>query len=186
MLAFPSSVEKYTSNIMNQHVLFNDRDRRGETAIDTIVLARELDLPFLLPAALWFSSTHLATWTHKNIRSLTDADRKAIISAITPLRVAFADYLFGWLDETVIRSANCTQPITCRHAKLLYSLKLWKPPGGKLTFSWRPGAAEGLCRRCVDVGRQHHSEGAKRLWKELPSFFGLSPWEELLAGAPDV
>jgi hypothetical protein len=185
MIAFPSSVEKYTSNIMDQHVLFNDPqdgDRRGEIAIDTIVLARELDLPFLLPAALWFSSTHLATWTHKNIRSLTDADRNTIISATPPLRVAFADYLYGWLDETLIRSADCT---TCRHVKLLYSLKLWKPPGGKLTFNWRLGAAESLCRRCVDVGRQHHSEGAKRLWKELPSFFGLSPWEELLAGAPD-
>ncbi|KAJ7838448.1 hypothetical protein B0H13DRAFT_2210851 [Mycena leptocephala] len=40
---------------MNQHVLFNDPqdgDRRGEIAIDTIVLARELDLPFFTSGCL--------------------------------------------------------------------------------------------------------------------------------------
>jgi hypothetical protein len=49
MIVFPSSAEKYTSSIMNENVLFNDpqdSNRRGEIVINTIVLARELDLPF--------------------------------------------------------------------------------------------------------------------------------------------
>jgi hypothetical protein len=81
---------------------------------------------------------------------------------------------------------DCTQPIACGKAKLLNLLKLWKPPGTRLGFSRRSAAVEGLCSSCVGVGEQHHSEGTKRLWKELPSFFGLSPWEELLTGAPDI
>ncbi|KAJ7758318.1 hypothetical protein B0H16DRAFT_1535796 [Mycena metata] len=170
-VAFPASLEEYIDQgTRTKHIVFNDPKnvQRGEIIVDTILLARELRLLALLPSAFWFAATHLEFLTHNHTRGISDTDRNIIMSAIKPLRVAHANYLFGWLDhETVPR-------------KVQYSLALWKPPGLSPVFHWRAVAGQGLCKPCTAVGRKYHDEGAKRLWDELPSFFGLSPWGELL------
>ncbi|KAJ7762115.1 hypothetical protein B0H16DRAFT_1529720 [Mycena metata] len=169
-VAFPASLEEYIDQgTRTKHIVFSDPKnvQRGEIIVDTILLARDLGLLALLPSAFWFAATHLE-FTHNHSRAISDTDRNIIMSAVKPLRVAHANYLFGWLDdETVPR-------------KVQYSLALWKPPGLSPVLHWRPGAAQGLCKPCTAVGRKYHDEGAKRLWDELPSFFELSPWGELL------
>jgi len=147
--------------------------RPYEFVMDTIVLARELDLPSLLPAPFWLAATRFDLL--RNTNSLSEADRTAIIQAVEPVRVAHANYLFGWLDEGTVVSPDCTHPAACNKKKSKHSLKRWKPPGLTLYFSWQSDAAKGLCDSCVAVGRKHHSEGAKRLWEELPSFSVCPP-----------
>ncbi|KAJ7775514.1 hypothetical protein B0H16DRAFT_1757026 [Mycena metata] len=159
----------------------DDPNRRGQIVVDTIILARELDIPSLLPAAFWFTCTRLESLANKHTSAISDADRDVILLAAKPLSIAYASYLFGWLDET---PANCSQPAVCSNTKLKYSLKQWKPPGSAMTLYWRSSAESGLCRTCVAAGQKHHSEGAKRLWAELPVFFNLPPWGEMLANAP--
>ncbi|KAF7368663.1 hypothetical protein MVEN_00190600 [Mycena venus] len=186
---FPQSIEQYASGNMNKNIVFDNPeapDRRSEIVIDTIVLARTLELPFLLPSAFWFASTNILSIGTKNIGAISEGDRVTIFSAVNPLRVAYADYLFDWLDETKVEAAGCSLPQTCGPTKVSHSLNFWKPPGSALVLSWRPAAAQGLCRSCAGLGKKRYGEGAKRLWKELPSFFGLPAWEELLAGAPNV
>jgi hypothetical protein len=88
-------------------------------------LARELIFPFF-----YFQQLSDFTLPHWNTKTF-GPDRNAIR---TPLRVAFVDYLFGWLDETLL-SLHCAQPVACGKAKLLYYLNLWKPPGAVLEFT---------------------------------------------------
>ncbi|KAJ7605360.1 hypothetical protein DFH06DRAFT_1252913 [Mycena polygramma] len=189
-IVYPSSVLDYPAHTMNKYILFSDpasSNRRQEIVIDSIVLARELGLLALLPAAFWYFSTHVESLGYRDISRISQADRGILFSAVAPLRVAYADYLFGWLDETLVNtSPNCALPESCGLTKVQHSLRLWKPPGIPMSFAWNSGAELGLCRYCVAVGKKHHSDGVKRLWKELPSFFGLPPWEELLAGAPNA
>jgi hypothetical protein len=116
---------------------------------------------------------------HKNTRSITDADRNAILLATKPLRLTYANYLFGWLDA-IVQSPDCVQPTYCHSTKSDFSSKLWRPPGLSMTLSWPSSVAKGLCKPCIALGKKHHAEGATRLWKELPSFFNLPPWEELV------
>ncbi|KAJ7613650.1 hypothetical protein DFH06DRAFT_1109159 [Mycena polygramma] len=179
--AFPSSLDEYIVAHWRKNILCSGR---AEIVTDTILLCRELDLPQLLPAAFWFLAIHSES-LGENITRISQADRDKILAALTPLRTAHATYLFQWLDKK-ITSPDCDEPDICPQKKLEYSVKLWKPPGAVPWFSWPKNASSGLCSPCVALGKKHHSEGAKRLWKELPSFFGLPAWEELLAAAPDA
>ncbi|KAJ7033808.1 hypothetical protein C8F04DRAFT_957159 [Mycena alexandri] len=183
---FPPSLSQYVDSKMMDHIQFpdpEDPNRRGQIVVDTIILARELGIPSLLPAAFWFTCTRLESLANKHTSAIFEADRDVILLAAKPLSIAYASYLFGWLDET---PANCSQPAVCTNTKLKYSLKQWKPPGSAMTLYWRSSAENGLCRTCVAAGQKHHSEGAKRLWTELPAFFNLPPWAEMLANAPGV
>ncbi|KAJ7336919.1 hypothetical protein DFH08DRAFT_813224 [Mycena albidolilacea] len=179
--AFSSSLDAYTSSVMKNSLLSTDRikTQRAEIVVDAIILARELNLCSLLPTAFWFACVTPEPLMHKNTGSIADVDRDAIPGAMKPLRVAPANYLFGWLDETVVPALDCKGP-SCHDAKLQYSLQLWRPPGSNILLSWPSSAAKGLCKSCIALGKKHHGEGAKRLWKELPLFFNLPPWEELV------
>ncbi|KAJ7220177.1 hypothetical protein GGX14DRAFT_585930 [Mycena pura] len=44
-----------------------------------------------------------------------------------------------------------------------------------------PGAAwgSGLCARCSKVAQNEYNAGRFRLWEKLPTFFGLSEWQNL-------
>jgi hypothetical protein len=137
---------------------------KGTIVIPTFLLARELALPSLLPAAFWSASTHREFLAHPCAHALSDADRHIILSTTKPLRAAHADHLFGWLDEDVVVSPECSTPDVCRAQKLKNALSLRKPPGLSLRLRWRPGAVQGLCAPCVAVGKKLHEEGTRRPW----------------------
>ncbi|KAJ7110798.1 hypothetical protein C8R43DRAFT_1079255 [Mycena crocata] len=187
--AFPSSREAYiNTSLMKKSIFFPDSDLvrpMPNMTIRTILLARELDLSFLLPSAFWFVAMRpeLLVTSQSSAQGVCEADRNKILLAGPLLRRAHADYLFKWLDEDLIQSPDCTQPPRCRQMKMAFSVMLWKPPGKLPRFSWRSAVENGLCMKCIALGKKHHSEGAERLWNELPSFFGLPPWEKLLVAA---
>ncbi|KAJ7718415.1 hypothetical protein DFH07DRAFT_333663 [Mycena maculata] len=177
--AFPASREEYVCNRAETRILFRDHiSKQREIVVDTIALARELDLPFLLPAAFWLAATRLDYLAKDHTNTISSADRGAILSAVNPLRIAYAKYLYGWLDGN---SPDCTTGQECNAKKVKYALEVWKPPGIFLVFTWYSNATKGMCQSCAAAGRKHHSEGGERLWRELPSFFGLPSWDELLA-----
>ncbi|KAK7027754.1 hypothetical protein R3P38DRAFT_2939912 [Favolaschia claudopus] len=180
---FPSSVDDYLNADLKNKLVRRDPDtsRRGEVAVDAIVLGRELGIVSVLPAAFWCASMYPQYLATPSTRSLTDDDRDIILRTTTPLQVAYSTYLFDWLDEAVVPSPSCTQGPSCTQAKTQLSLKLWKPNNSMWRLRWLPWCVEGLCRSCAALGKKHHHEGVERLWKELPSFFNLPEWEEILA-----
>ncbi|KAJ7431371.1 hypothetical protein B0H11DRAFT_1762273, partial [Mycena galericulata] len=183
---FPASADEYANNPISKRILFRElgnTNKRGEIVIDAILLARELNLPCILPAAFWFAATHIDVLASDQANLISVLDRNAILSAAEPLRVAHAKYLFGWLDTESVDSPQCTSTRVCSDKKLRYSLELWKPPGASLVFYRSANPGPVLCSSCTTLGRKHHSSGSKRLWKELPSFFGLPPWAELLSAS---
>ncbi|KAJ6471089.1 hypothetical protein C8R47DRAFT_1147835 [Mycena vitilis] len=177
---FPSSLETYTTATCTKHIACTTRK---DIVRDTIVLCRELDLLEPVPIAFWYFSMCGMQSPGIGMGRIPQVDQDMILEALTPLRTAHANYLFQWLDKK-IASPDCAKPDICPQTKLEYSVKLWKPPGIMPYFSWPKDAGKGLCSPCVALAKKHHSEGAKRLWKELPSFFGMPPWEELLTDAP--
>ncbi|KAJ7773971.1 hypothetical protein B0H16DRAFT_1510574 [Mycena metata] len=180
---FPTSVEEFTACVPTKLFVFADppNAQRLEIVVDTILLARELTLPSLLPSALWYASVNLEAFANRRATSLSEIDRQGIILGGNGARSAYAEYLFDWLDESAVPSPNCIAPKSCCARKMKYSLKLWRPPGSKVRLSWHASAEKGLCTPCITLGKKHHSEGRKRFWKELPSFFNLPSWDELLA-----
>jgi hypothetical protein len=93
-VTFSSSLDQYTNDDSRKHIAFTDLDnvQLGEIVINTIVLAHELHLPSLiLPAAFWFASVRPESLAHKNTRSITDADRNAILLVAKLLHLAHAN-----------------------------------------------------------------------------------------------
>ncbi|KAJ7681828.1 hypothetical protein DFH06DRAFT_282732 [Mycena polygramma] len=180
--AFPCSVDQYLAGASTR-ILFSDptTPNRNTIAIDTIILARELNLTSLLPVAFWCVARDPELLAHKNTRLISEDDRDAMLLAMAPVRCAFSKHLYDWLDETSVASPECTEPTSCRMSKMRYSLWLWKAPGNQLGFHWPARASKDHCKSCVAIGKKHQSEGVKQFWEELPSFFGLPSWEELKA-----
>ncbi|KAJ7633913.1 hypothetical protein DFH06DRAFT_1139830 [Mycena polygramma] len=179
--AFPCSVEQYLLGADEQIIFSEPTANRNTIAIDTIILARELNLTSLLPVAFWCVAREPELLAHKNTKLISEDDRDAMLLATPHLRSAFTSYLYGWLDETSVASPECTKPNSCGLSKLHYSVWLWKRPGNQQGFHWPPRASEDHCKSCVAIGRKHHSDGVEQFWEELPSFFGLPSWEELKA-----
>ncbi|KAJ7773955.1 hypothetical protein B0H16DRAFT_1362876 [Mycena metata] len=185
--ALPATVDDYLFGDMKSKILFRHPEysqRRAEVVVDGIVIARELNLLCLLPAAFWFASMYPEPLAD-SASLLPEADRRTIQLAVKPLRLAYADYLFGWLDEAIVPSPDCVQPKACCDSKIQRSLIIWRPPGLSLNLGWNPSTATGLCKHCIALGQKHQSEGRKKLWNKLPSFFNLPSWDELLAPPPN-
>ncbi|KAJ7056264.1 hypothetical protein C8F01DRAFT_1155437, partial [Mycena amicta] len=145
-------------------------------ALHAAALARELDLLFLLPAALQILSDPLRLhWLCAlEVPSLTYTDVQLILKRGQRRRDAFATHVYAWLEEPV---PQCTSE-KCGPHKTQMALKLWK--GSSLQLHWKPDIAPQLCKACTTAGRRAQEAGARAYWKELPALFELPPWEELL------
>ncbi|KAJ6474496.1 hypothetical protein C8R47DRAFT_1144344 [Mycena vitilis] len=124
--AFPPTVDGIVTNRYEKSISAGKPTSRQQLIIPTIVLARELELLQLLPAAFWLAVTHIDALIIEIITSTAESDRDSIILATRRLRVAYANYVFGWLDEAVV---DCRQRAACSNAKLQQTAMLWKPPG---------------------------------------------------------
>ncbi|KAJ7773953.1 hypothetical protein B0H16DRAFT_115164 [Mycena metata] len=180
--AFPSSVKEYPQMISE----FITEGRRHKIAAGTIIIARELQLLHLLPAAFWSISLHFKLLGGDEANSLSEADKKTIISAVNPLRLAYADYLFGWLDEAIVPSPDCSKPNTCGATKARYSLSIWRPPGLSLRFGWNPDAATGLCKQCIALGKKHHTEGGGKTLERAPFLLQLAFLGRVVSTPPEL
>jgi hypothetical protein len=95
---------------------------------------------------------------------------------------AYHDVLKGWVREKVLLpSQQCSSISICSHKKLLASQSLFPTIDGGIhnLGPWDQNSKTQLCKPCLDSLIVAYEKAREELWADLPSFFGLPPWEEL-------
>lgn len=95
---------------------------------------------------------------------------------------AYHDILKGWAREKLLLpSQQCSSISICSHQKLLASQSLFLITDGdiKCLQPWNQDSKTQLCKPCLDSLIAAYEKARRKLWDDLPSFFGLPPWEEL-------
>ncbi|KAJ7447507.1 hypothetical protein B0H11DRAFT_2082381 [Mycena galericulata] len=138
-------------------------------------LALELHILSVLPGILYeccrYPTSHLFP------SELGTAEKQKCI-------IAKERYMNDWSND--VHDFLFVAPDTCENRIDCDSVRLrWLRINGIPTFTdvfagpfpW--GSIE-LCERCLARGKEQYRIATEKLWDDLPSLFGLPPWEELL------
>lgn len=74
--------------------------------------------------------------------------------------------------------------MTCAQAKVehLAGLRSQKFEDANYFPRWKIRWGKGLCSACIEEAKTIHERSRRALWDELPSIWGLPPWDELTKG----
>jgi hypothetical protein len=93
---------------------------------------------------------------------------------------AYHDVLEGWSKERLVfPGQQCSFVSNCGHKKLLVSQSLFAITEDDISLLGPRIFDSQLCKQCLDSLAVAYEKAREELWDRLPSFFGLSPWEEL-------
>jgi hypothetical protein len=88
-----------------------------------------------------------------------------------------------WVEKKLLsRGQQCSasSKAICYHNKLLAFQSLFSTTDGDMDdlTTWEDTELQ-ICKPCLDLLEVAYDKAREDLWNRLPSFFGLSPWEEL-------
>jgi hypothetical protein len=160
-----------------------------------LCLAREVDIPILLPAAMYGCATSAfeilldgATLRDGSHIELDWRDKRSCIVA----RSCLSDALLGRIFNFLLCSppSGCSNWVTCAVGKLKHLRKLQAKSlkmAGLHVLSKRflNGFEKDVCDSCYSTSHASFVAARRALWDDLPSIFGLPNWQELRA-ATDV
>jgi hypothetical protein len=99
---------------------------------------------------------------------------------------AYHAQLEAWIDEDLFLPSNgCSSKSACaiKKAPAIGNLSLFRMADG---IHWSLGPWEGedlsgfyLCMPCLASIQARYECACEDLWSQLPTFFGLPPWDEL-------
>lgn len=162
---------------------------RPSTVFSCINFAREHGLTSILPFA--FARLHRTsakrllggiTRPDGTLAKLSSSDQRIALTGLATFRAAEAKEMFG----TLLSSENTCRRGPCLQARLERATTFWntavtieeKFKSTPLT-NWQPEWELGLCNTCRLNAQTEYEAGRNRVWKKLPSFFELPPWEEI-------
>jgi hypothetical protein len=159
--------------------------------LDVIHLAQENDLPYLLPAAFLlcydtFTHQQMLEGVHRNdgtLAVLSAEDQRMITLGWHALIAEQFKETYKWMDTAEDEGLfkKCTSPEECNAARREnYYCTFYPAPDLKALDDWDEDWADELCDSCAAVSIRQHKKGRTNIWNELPSFFGLPPWAEML------
>ena len=160
-----------------------------ENAILIVNTARARNAPIMLPCALLVCSAVIETILHDvpcQWEKLSTADHIIIATATVKLshalrRAAHQLVFFPSSDDI----ASCLGGAGCRAN--LSAVGAMLDQFGLIQFlytsalQWRLVKATGpnVCAACIERWKACCAIRSREIWKKLPSYFGLPPWEEL-------
>ncbi|KAF9473505.1 hypothetical protein BDN70DRAFT_377932 [Pholiota conissans] len=173
----PHTFERYESKATSS----SPPDRyRSDTVMRAIRIAKETNVPEALPYAYYC----LSRFPHKRFLK----DRPGDISWREKMVVLIGRERLQWAQMNIShsfliafqRSPTCASPL-CAHARSPHAewheLEKHKAPHPLRAYdSWDQ---LNVCPDCVAYCQGLHLQGRKEVWKYLPSWFELPPWEEL-------
>jgi hypothetical protein len=160
--------------------------------LEIVRLARENDLPSVLPIALYcccrcYSAVEILNGVKGRDGhhiSLSAEDREACIVANQRIIQAQATTSFSWMYPGTASSSlytYCRNPTSCPSARKDLLCRTFLPLPKSIALDlWEAEWELGMCDICVDAAKKSHSEGREKMWDDLPTFFELSEWTELL------
>ncbi|KAJ7030063.1 hypothetical protein C8F04DRAFT_1236791 [Mycena alexandri] len=148
--------------------------------LDILTLAREHDILTALPCAYYRALTLPQALLFDGIprgdgtvSSLAQADqRQCVLSYQKLLGTQFRPgYSLAWVNTWKLED-DCDSPEECNYVRKLDLYFLWFPLPTALFSGFEYASCEKRTRDAIKEGRE-------KAWDELPSFFGLPPWNEL-------
>lgn len=160
------------------------------SAIDSMVqllnVAQDTGLWSIMPAALYMSDL-----TVEEVFEGVDLDdgstlllhpdlQKRLLVGRDRLRSKQADGIYSWTRTNV---AGCQDQAKCGSAKQARLLKLTNISLEDAAYfmPWNARWGEGLCSTCIEDAMVTSEVSREGLWEELPSIWGLPPWNQLRA-----
>jgi len=160
----------------------------GHTLVSTIIdLARENDILHILPLAFYsICSSHTAKelleaseQLEESAHELSVFDQRVVIKGWHSLVERQATETFKWLAQEDIFAIICTGYACAKHRRN-HLCKYWFPRVNCSALdAWQLGWEKDYCKACVSKSKELHDSGRRKIWEELPLFFGLPEWEEL-------
>ena len=160
--------------------------------IEIVKLGRENGLLSVVPIALYCCCRcYSALEILKGVKgragdciSLSQEDREACIVANQRIIQAQATTTFLWMNPGTAAGSlykSCRSPASCSFARkdLLCEMFLPLPKSIALDL-WEGQWEKGMCSACVEAAKASHNEGREKMWEDLPSFFNMTGWTELL------
>ena len=158
-------------------------------------LAREVDIPIILPAALYGCATSAfeilldgVTLRDDSHIELNWRDKRTCIVA----RSRLSDVLLGRIFKFLLdhRPPGCSTAANCtagrmKHLRKLQAKSLTMAGPRPLSKRFLKGFEDDVCDCCYAASQASFVAARRALWDDLPSIFGLPSWQELRA-ATDV
>jgi hypothetical protein len=157
-------------------------------AFDVVKLAREVNVPSILPAA--FAQCIMSYSNEELLRGIQSTDGSITVMDIEDQKICILgrDKLswlqttesFAWLwdDDKV---TDCTSQCRAKGYQKEMVLAIWvTSPYCSALSRWHDSWEREMCDRCVATFKPRHAAGRQNIWDLLPSVFELPPWEDLL------
>ncbi|KAJ6593500.1 hypothetical protein B0H19DRAFT_1365572 [Mycena capillaripes] len=157
---------------------------------DILTLARENNIASALPVAYYRAATcsldMLLDGIHRKdgtVASLATVDLHQCIRGREKLINAQSQpgFTWGWLKHGVwAHDEDCTNTSgRCTSIREALLIKCTEVVQLRALGQFAPERPRGLCIGCRQHANDLVSAGRKKIWDELPCFFGLLPWDEL-------
>lgn len=182
---YPSKLEDYTPIGQSARPL-QDHSRHVLVAN----AARETDVPVLLPSALLFCcATANARVLYDGLEAngerytLVDANKRAVFFGRLRLSHAARSRTQAFFFYPRTPNLKCTAPERCNEFCRIYSSVFdekedpWMNPFYRL--NWK-AIRSTCCSNCASTWETHHTEAAQQVWQDMPSYFDLPAWPELI------
>ncbi|KAK7025080.1 BTB domain-containing protein [Favolaschia claudopus] len=179
---FPSTLEKYDEATNSYQTIepYNGLSR------DILSLASEDKILSVLPGAYYnatkFGLEELLRGIERpdgTMSFLSTADLTKCLLAREKIFVTQFQpgYTLGWARRWEF--GGCTTPAKCRAER--EGILAMYMDAATVDALMKPGDLEdhGLCLTCTTTAHECIRAGRKRMWDELPTFFGLPPWDRL-------
>ena len=186
LVYYPISLDGYDQD---SHLVL--RMPASSRALDVIVLARQTRVLHLLPCAFYRAVTRgpvdvVAGLTDPSALRLSETDLRAWIVGHHQLclanRTIVCSYFFNRLPDTpgcVSTAHACFN----RYFSAFLGLHRRGISTGPLCFykmPWEAISPKIGCPACLAKLKEVHEEGRKKVWNQLPDYFELGSWDELL------
>ncbi|KAF7297451.1 Glutamine amidotransferase type-1 domain-containing protein [Mycena indigotica] len=183
---YPTTLQDWEQRRDNAIEVFNARP------FAVFQLAKETGHEALLPACMYLCADTvdindildgLKSIDGKHIE-LDWLDKRACIRGRQNLLLALRAEVFGFLTGT-LKIPNCTNTARCDSAKLRWLQSLEASLGNgcpgifSIKFPWS-SFRKAICEVCYTASYQDSMHHRQTIWDNLPSYFDMPPWEELV------
>ncbi|KIM82681.1 hypothetical protein PILCRDRAFT_70265 [Piloderma croceum F 1598] len=183
---FPSTFEEF-DNVADCFSLIDYDGDDKEISFTIINLARENDVLSVLPGAFYAICTlhDMKEFVEAMERSegsateLSVFDQRVVIKGRHSLLERQATETYKWLWQEDTFAAICTANNCAKNRRELLHMYWFPQVSCSALATWQLEWEKNYCKACVRKSKELHNAGRRKIWEELPLFFGLPGWEEL-------
>ena len=181
---FPCTLEKFDAFGYNSEFYHRNAPkspRRYRFLPSALLLFRECDLPAFLPSLFYFLTRGSLVET---LSRLSDLPKSEILGCILLGREKLLDAQFAYPpnfnpSSGCVRSERCRESGLRRREALINARRLTNQCALANVAYWFNNDAPFFCSSCTNSYKDAYESARKKVWNELPGYFGLGTWEEI-------